>query len=88
MKTELTKNLKFDNPKNQGNWIPFTVNEDGVLNCQLPEDEQEVIISNGRFAWIDTFRSDGEEYWLDNVNANLIGLAWQPLPEPYQKDQE
>lgn len=79
------ENLGLRQQTKECEWIPFTDDEDGVLNCTLPDDEQELLISNGRVVWIDTFMSDGEECWLDNVNADLIGLAWQPLPEPYRK---
>lgn len=67
-----------------GGWIPFTVDKDGILDCPLPDVEEEILVSDGEFVWMDTFISDGEVYYLDS-NEELIGCAWQPLPEPYKE---
>lgn len=69
--------------KKEMTWIPFTFDENGLLNCPVPDNDQEVLISNGKNVWGDTFMNDGEECWLDYVDTNLAGLAWKPLPEPH-----
>lgn len=85
-------------------WIPITkrpmtedeksyyesscYDEAEILNCPLPEDEEDVLITvNGR-TWIDTFirdETDGcyfESYDIDEVKA------WMPLPKPYKAESE
>lgn len=71
-------------------WIPFRFDEDGVLDCALPEIDKEILVSDGISVWVDTFMTDVEEgnivYYLDSSNRNLKGLAWMPLPEPHVKE--
>lgn len=71
-------------------WIPFTMEYDesgwSMLTCPLPEDGEEIIVTNGRYVWEDIFMNDGEECWLDSSNKALVEevTAWQPKPEPYK----
>lgn len=71
-------------------WIPFTFDEDDMLNCPLPDAEEEILISDGISVWVDTLMTDVEDdnivYYLDSSNRNLKGLAWMPLPEPHVKE--
>lgn len=67
-----------------GEWIPFTIGEDGLLNCKLPEEDEKVLISGGGSVWEDIFMYDEEGYYLDIWGGDLIGLAWQPKPEPWK----
>lgn len=62
-------------------WIPFTFDEDGTLNCPIPENEEEILVSNGEEIWLDTC-------WIDNTNSELEGLAWAKLPKPHKKEGE
>lgn len=71
-----------------GEWIPFTFGGHGSLQCPAPDNEQEVLVSDGKCVWEDRFMSDGETCWLDCITRDLIGLAWQPLPKPYRKQVE
>lgn len=70
-------------------WIPFRFDEDGVLDCALPEIDKEILVSDGISVWVDTFMTDVEEgnivYYLDSSNRNLKGLAWLQLPKPHVK---
>lgn len=70
-----------------GEWIPFKLDEDGILESPLPEEDQEILISDGDFVWTDTFLKDGEDCYLDS-NIDLIGLYWMPLPKPHKKEAE
>ena len=67
-----------------GEWIPLTIGEDGLLNCKLPEEDEKVLISGGGSVWEDIFMYDEEGYYLDIWGGDLIGLAWQPKPEPWK----
>ena len=80
-------------------WIPFTkrplTDEEKeeypdwiyIFDCPLPDDEQEILLSNGKYVWTDTFISDGECY-LDGGDDIDEGMAWMPLPEPWKDGEE
>ena len=68
-------------------WIPFTIGEDGLLNCKLPEEDEEILVSGGGSVWEDTFMCDGVDCWLDTWGGDLIGLAWMPKPEPWKGEK-
>lgn len=68
-------------------WIRFELDEDGILVSPIPDDEQEILISDGDSVWFDTFINDLGECYLDS-NVELIGLAWMPLPVPYGGEQK
>lgn len=74
-------------------WIPFTFDEEGVLNCELPDIEEDILVWNmdGTFdkenIWIDTWESpDFGVYELES-GMDLEGLAWMSLPYPYKGNQ-
>lgn len=75
-----------------GGWIPLEIEYDEEykmdrLQGELPDDEQEIFVSDGESSWYDTFMRDGTECYLDS-GADLIALvkAWQPLPKPYKAE--
>ena len=59
--------------------------EKRMFTCQLPEDEQEILISTHWGVSLDTCDIDPDYgYGLEN-NGDWDGvLAWMPLPEPYK----
>ena len=59
-----------------------------MLDCELPDDEQEIIVTDGRHVWVDTcIVNDG--YALDSGHDWIEGVvAWMPLPEPYRESEE
>ena len=81
-----------------GKWIrfitrPLTEEEkeehpewDYIIDCKLPDDGQDILVSNGRWVTVDTFFSDDGCY-LDS-NDDLEGLWWMPLPEPPKLTEE
>lgn len=66
-----------------GEWIPFTFDEEGVLNCELPDTDEAIFISDGNSVWEDAWREADEGYELES-GIYLKDLAWMPLPEPYK----
>jgi len=54
-----------------------------IFDCPLPDDEEEILLSNGKHVWTDTFIDDGECY-LDGGDDIDEGMAWMPMPEPYK----
>lgn len=73
-------------------WVPFTLEYDEekqeeVLQGKLPEEDEDILITDGETVWEDTFIHDGEECWLDsNIDLVDTAIAWMPLPEPYRPE--
>lgn len=74
-------------------WIPFTFDEEGVLNCELPDIGERILVSDAECMhdtesiWIDSWDSpDCGIYELES-GEDLKGLAWMPLPNPYKGNQ-
>lgn len=74
-------------------WIPFTFDEEGVLNCELPDIDEDILVwdMDGTFdkenVWVDTWESpDCGVYELES-GMDLEGLAWMSLPKPYEENQ-
>lgn len=58
-----------------------------IFDCPLPEDEEEILLTNGVHVWTDTFINDGECY-LDGGDDIDDDMAWMPMPKPYREDGE
>lgn len=81
-------------------WIPFTrrpmteeeqkdyPNCTFMFDCVLPDDGDEILVSNGRFVWMDTFCSDIDGCYLDGGDDIDEDMAWMPLPTPYKGGDE
>lgn len=59
-----------------------------MLDCELPDDEQEIIATDGRYVWVDTcivndgYSLDSGHDWIEDV------VAWMPMPEPYREGED
>ena len=67
--------------RQQNRWIP--------VSERLPDYEEEVLITNGKYVTIDERyflenTEDGEAYTWD-INGWDDVVAWMPLPEPYKE---
>lgn len=85
-------NKRAEPPADQ--WIPFTGEYDKkegrvVLTCPIPDDDEEIMVTDGKYVWEDTFMNDGEDCWLDGSNKFLVEevTAWMPKPEPYKREE-
>lgn len=79
-------------------WIPFTRREPTeeeqdenpdicyYLDGNLPEDGEEVLVSDGLSEWIDVF--DVDEASLEWHGEIENGMAWMSLPKPYEGETE
>lgn len=74
-------------------WIPFTFDEEDILNCELPDIGERILVSDteamydDESIWIDSWDSpDCGIYELES-GEDLKGLAWMPLPNPYKGNQ-
>lgn len=81
-----------------GGWIPVTyhapVKEDGedatyayILDCPMPEEGQEILISFNGVVDMDVCCYD-EGWYLDNRGDWTDVDAWMPLPAPYKESEE
>ena len=57
-----------------------------MLDCKMPDDEQEILVTNGETTWQDTSFIDRDGYYLDSGYDWIEITAWQPLPKPYKED--
>ena len=91
------KQLREQISSSENKWIPLTerpMTEEEreeyegiiILNCPLPEDGQEVLISYGGYVCIDTFHDDDGCYF-ENTEIDDVD-AWMPLPLPYKTESE
>ena len=80
---EMIRELVERQPK-VNEWIPFTIDDEGLLDCKIPDEGEEILVSDGVNVTIDLFMNDGNEWYLDSWNRDLIGLAWMPRPEPWK----
>lgn len=57
-----------------------------MLDCKMPDDGQEILVTNGETTWRDTSFIDCDGYYLDSNYDWIEITAWQPLPKPYKED--
>lgn len=90
-------------PQNDAGWIPVKYHviteeerEEGCfsedivyyLDCKMPDDDQEIIVTDGKYVWADTcivddgFALDSGHDWIEDV------IAWMPMPEPYKESED
>lgn len=73
-------------------WIKFTVEkENGVemYSSPMPDDEQEILVSDGEIIWLDIFVNEGDEgCYFDNGREIVPNFThWMPLPKPPKGDK-
>lgn len=52
----------------------------------MPDDGQEILVTNGETTWQDTSFIDCDGYYLDSGYDWIDITAWRPLPKPYKED--
>lgn len=57
-----------------------------MLDCKMPDDGQEILVTNGKTTWQDTCFIDSNGYCLDGGYDWIDITAWRPLPKPYKED--
>lgn len=67
-------------------WIPFIFDEEGILKCELPDVDEEILVSDGDSVWQDTWCEADEGYELES-GIEIEDLAWRQLPKPYDGNQ-
>lgn len=64
-------------------WIPFEM-EDGFLYCQIPDVDEEILVTDGKHVWQDTWIEYDDGYALDSNYELDEVTAWMPLPAAYK----
>lgn len=77
---------KFVDKAESFEWIPFEM-EDGFLYCQIPDDGEDILVTDGKVVWHDTWIECDEGYVLDSGYELYKCLAWMPLPKPYKEKE-
>lgn len=69
-------------------WIKFTVDDKTYTN-PIPSDEDEVLVTDGKEVWLDTFINDGIDGCYFDSGYEIVpdATCWQPLPEPPEGDK-
>lgn len=57
-----------------------------MLDCKMPDDGQEILVTDGETTWQDTSFIDCDGYYLDSNYDWIEITAWRPLPEPFKED--
>ena len=57
-----------------------------ILDCPLPDDGQEVLISWCGLVRVDTFVQDNNGCYFEGIDIDDVD-AWQPLPQPYEPQE-
>lgn len=63
------------------------VGDDVVFDGELPENNQEVIVSYGDDVRTDIFCKEDWGYHFECVDIRKV-KAWMPLPQPYRAESE
>lgn len=51
----------------------------------LPEYDEDVLVTNGVCIWADSFSEDVDGVYLSGTGDDMNGvIAWMPLPNPYK----
>lgn len=59
-----------------------------MLYGKLPDDDEEILVSDGHQVWFDTFHNDAiDGCWLETHIDLEEGMAWMPLPKPHKKKE-
>ena len=85
--------------REESKWIPVTWREATendtpyldeypiILTCPMPDDRQEILISDHGYVCTDICKFDGQGYWLEGKGDWLDIDAWMPLPKPYRVEE-
>lgn len=51
----------------------------------LPEYNEDVLVTNGICIWVDSFDEDADGVYLSGTDTEIDGVtAWMTLPNPYK----
>lgn len=88
---------KRDEAIKHGEWIPveseptepdYFAEYEFVITSPLPDFGQEILVTNGKRVWCDTFYDDDGCYTDGGYNFGTDIIAWMPLPAPYKDGEQ
>ena len=63
----------------------FYYHDDTCIVDNLPEYNEEVLVTDGESMWVDSFDCDDDGVYLSGTGQDMVGVtAWMPLPAPYK----
>ena len=86
---DIIKEVINSQPK-VGEWKPFEFGCDedtgeGIILGEIPDCDQEILVTDGSSVWVDTFYIDWECSYLDSGRTlEDEVIAWKPMPEPWE----
>ena len=57
-----------------------------ILDCPLPDDGDEVLVSDGVRVWTDIFNNEGDDGCYFDGGGDLEYLWWMPTPKPPKEE--
>lgn len=62
----------------------FDYHDDTCIADNLPEYNEEVLVTDGITIWVDSFDCDDDGVYLSGTGDDMVGvIAWMPLPKAY-----
>lgn len=59
-----------------------------MLDCEIPEDGQDILVSDGMNVWADVFYYGGSDgCGLEGRGDIEDGMAWMPMPKPFKRGE-
>lgn len=58
-----------------------------ILDCETPDDGQEILVSDGRRVWVDCYCNEGDDGVYLDGGCDVLGLWWMPLPDPPKAEE-
>ena len=63
----------------------FDSRDDAHIVENLPGYDEDVLVTNGIWIWVDSFDEDADGIYLSGTDSEIDGVtAWMPLPTPYK----
>lgn len=63
----------------------FDSRDDTNIVENLPEYDEDVLVTDGICIWVDSFNEDADGVYLSGTGDDMNGvIAWLPLPAPYK----
>lgn len=93
----IDENGKITPISSQGEWIPIKTRPlteeekeeypdfSFMYDCQMPEDQQEVLVSTKWGVRTDIYYKDVDGCYFENYCDEDDVLAWMPFPQPYKE---
>lgn len=76
----------------EAEWIPFLFDKDGYFCCETPYEYDEILVSSLGNVWQDTWicACDEDGNLIEGLESNieLVGLAWKPMPKPWEGNKK